>query len=61
MSDRDDAAEEAAHHQDMLNRERESEEALEEAKAKGVSREKLIVLARETGCYRWAMQQSLNG
>lgn len=59
--DRDDDAQEAAFHQDMLNRERESEEALEEALKKGVSLEALKVLARETGCYRWALQHSLKG
>ena len=42
-------------------RERMTEEALEEALGKGVSRESLIVLARETGCARWAIQQSLRG
>jgi hypothetical protein len=44
-----------------LEREKQSEEALDEALAKGVSREHLIVLARETGCTRWALHQSLKG
>jgi hypothetical protein len=47
--------------QDYEERERLAEEALDEAKAKGVSKESLIVLARETGCTRWALQQSLKG
>lgn len=47
------------HHQAELERERQSEEALDEALKKGVSVEALRVLARETGCVRWALEKSL--
>jgi ferredoxin len=42
-------------------REQQAEEALNECLSKGVSAESLKVLARDTGCYRWALQQSLKG
>lgn len=42
-----------------LDRERMSEEALDECLLKGVSREALKVLARETGCVSWALKNSL--
>ena len=59
LDDEREAEQEAAYHQDMLNREREAESALDEALKAGVSREALKVLARETGCVAWAMRQSL--
>ncbi len=40
-----------------LEREQESEEALEECKSRGVSRKSLMVLARETGLTGWALKQ----
>jgi hypothetical protein len=49
------------YHQAELERERESEEALNEALEKGVSKQALMVLAREAGCVSWALQQSLKG
>lgn len=52
-------SDEEAFQEDMLARERQSEEALDEAMAKGVSRKALMVLAREAGCVRWALEKSL--
>ena len=42
-------------------REQRLEEALAEAKEKGVSTEALRVLCFEAGATRWALQQSLKG
>jgi hypothetical protein len=49
--------------QRQLDDEREQmlEEALNEAMQKGVCRESLITLARESGATFWALQQSLKG
>jgi len=49
-----------SHQDEMLDRERQAEKALNEALAKGVSIEALRVLARETGCVRWALEQSIS-
>jgi hypothetical protein len=43
----------------MLKREQDSEKALDECLARGVSKEALMVLAREMGCVRWALEKSL--
>lgn len=48
-------------HQLELEREEQTCKALDECVAKGVSRESLRVLARETGLCVWAMRQSLKG
>lgn len=45
--------EEAAHHQDMLNREREALEALQQCADAKVDMKALKVLARECGLKDW--------
>jgi hypothetical protein len=43
----------------QLDREHELHDALDECAAKGISKQSLLVLARETGGMTWALQQSL--
>lgn len=54
-------SQEAQAYQLELERERQTCEALDECVAKGVSRDSLRVLARETGVCVWAMRNSLKG
>jgi hypothetical protein len=52
---------EAYQHQIELEREHQLMDALDEAVAKGVSKESLRVLAMECGACTWAMRASLKG
>jgi hypothetical protein len=54
-----DAADAQYEHQAQLDRERELYDALNECASKGISKESLRVLARETGGTTWALQNSL--
>jgi hypothetical protein len=54
-----DAADEAYEYREQLDREHELHDALDECAAKGISKQSLLVLARETGGMTWALQQSL--
>lgn len=47
--------------QSELEREQQSEEALEACLKAGVETKYLVWLAREVGCTRWALQKSLEG
>ena len=58
LMDEADAAEEA-NHQQILDREHQLCDALDECVSKGVSRESLKTLAMETGACTWAMRKSL--
>ena len=44
-----------------MEREQESEEALNACKAAGVEERYLMTLAREAGCVAWALKNSLKG